>query len=123
MKDPERASDSRKVAEETSLSYVLALNGPADPHFDWSRYLPVEATLWKKEHDRNVVPLPEHPADEVNRRLQVSLSFFQIFRIVVLPGSAFPVYAICLTCPRSLLTPLLLVSHEGHVQGSLHSIL
>ena len=69
MKDPERSGDSPKVADETPLTYVLALNGgPVDPHFNWSRYLPVEATLSRNEHDRNVVPFPEHLADEVNGR-------------------------------------------------------
>jgi hypothetical protein len=75
VKDPERAADSPKAAEETPLSYVLALNGcPVDPHFNWSRYLPVEATIWRNEHDRNVVPFPENLADEVNwRPIDVSI--------------------------------------------------
>jgi hypothetical protein len=84
--------------------------------------------LWKRPSGgKNMTGMSFLPLNMLQMRLigglQVSPSFLHIFRIVVFSGSALPVYVNYRVSPYSLLTHLLLISHEGHVPGALCSSL
>src|SRR5262245_44088656 len=61
------------------------------------------------------------PQTKLIGSLQVSQVTVYIFRIVVFPGRAFPVYVNCRISPHLSLTLLFFHSHEGHAPGPLHS--
>jgi hypothetical protein len=56
--DPDRRSRFPEIIEKTSQCYVLLVEGVDDsaynPDFDWSRHLPPEVPIDRREHDRYV---------------------------------------------------------------------
>ncbi|KAJ7764610.1 hypothetical protein DFH07DRAFT_916850 [Mycena maculata] len=78
------------VTEKSPASYVLLLDGVeasgASPDIDWSRYLPLEVTMDRKEHDKI---------------LDLSFKFFTVFALRLVPALFLKDMHRALSVPRS----------------------
>jgi hypothetical protein len=89
-KNPDRRSRFPEIIEKTSECYVLLVDGVDDSHynpdFDWSRHLPPEVPLERREHDKYVPrPYCYFCSLNVSRLLDLLFKFFASWCLRIVP--------------------------------------
>ncbi|KAJ7764577.1 fungal-specific transcription factor domain-containing protein [Mycena maculata] len=91
---PHEVSPITDVAENSDASYILLVDGvdisDADPDIDWSRYLPPEVVLDRREHDKI---------------LDLAFKFFTMWCLRIVPSLFLRDMHRALSVPRSQPTP------------------
>ncbi|KAJ6519005.1 hypothetical protein C8R45DRAFT_851626 [Mycena sanguinolenta] len=100
-KDSRRCSE---VIEDLNASYILLVDGvdisQAHPHIDWSRHLPPEVAIERREHDQYVLFNCEKILSLQRRRI-LDLAFKFHLMIPVIPSLFFRDMYRALSVPRS----------------------
>jgi hypothetical protein len=89
---PPEVTPVAPVVENPNRSYVLLVDGVDttgyDPDFDWSRYLPCEVPLKRREHDKCVFPqlsFQNYRLELPCRILDIAFKFFTMFCLRLVP--------------------------------------
>jgi hypothetical protein len=89
-KPPKEMSRSPDIIQNPSASYVLLVDGidaiSCDLNFDWSRHLPPEVPLNRKEHDKYVL---QHSPDIGSTWSKDTRSFLQVLQHLLSPRYPF----------------------------------